>query len=157
MVERQSWPPVIGCPLLLVAAGREGVFAPWELPCFEQDETIIVKPREATMPNGRTAAREEVIAAANNVKAYVAESDKYQECIKGVIEGMDQAQKQAEDQAKADKKPLATRVRADYAKSRADLIKKGEANQTAKEKLGAAYAATAAAYRAAHPTPAAAR
>jgi hypothetical protein len=120
-------------------------------PAFAAADDACINPTAPTMPNGKTAAREEVIAAANNVKAYVAESDKYQECLKGIIEGIDQDYAKAEAQAKADKKTVAAKVKADFSKSKSDLVKKGEANQTAKEKLGAAYAATAAAYRTAHP------
>jgi hypothetical protein len=132
-------------------------FVMFAAPAFAAADDACTNPTAPTMPNGKTAAREEIIAAANNVKAYVADSDKYQACLKGVLEGMDQEYTKADAQAKADKKPLATKVKVDYTKTRAELVKKGEANQTTKEKLGASYAATAAAYRSAHPTPAAAR
>ena len=127
------------------------VFVVIAAPAFAAIDDSCKEPTAPTMPNGRTAAREEIIAAANNVKAYVAESDKYQECLTGVIAGIDQAQTKAEAQAKADKKAMDPKLRAEFAKSKTELTAKGDANQTKKEQLGASYAAVAGAYRAAHP------
>jgi hypothetical protein len=95
------------------------------------------EPTSPAMPNGKTAPAKDVIAAANAVKAYVAASDAYQECLKEAVEKM-------ETDAKTNK------VEVD-AKLKSNLEAKGDANQAKKEQLGAAYAATAAAYRTAHP------
>lgn len=95
------------------------------------------EPSSPTMPDGKTVPAAEIIKAANAVKAYVAESDLYQQCIKDVVEKMDA-------EATKNKVPVDAKVKA-------DLEAKGDANQAKKEQLGAAYAATAAAYRAAHP------
>jgi len=129
------------------------VFVLLAAPAFAADalDAACKDPTAPTMPNGRTAAREEIIAAANAVKAYVADSDKYQECLKGVIDGMDQEEAKREAQAKADKKAVDPKVKADYTKSKANMTAKGDANQAKKEQLGASYAAVAASYRAAHP------
>jgi len=98
------------------------------------------EPTLPTMPNGRTAPAADIVAAANNVKAYVASSDAYQQCLKDALDKMEVA-------AKDTKTPLDPKVKA-------DLERKGDANQAKKEQLGASYAAVAAAYRASHPAPA---
>ena len=95
------------------------------------------EPTVPTMPDGKTAPAKDIVAAANAVKAYVAASDEYQACLKKVVDDMEDAAKKA-------------KVAVDP-KVKADLEDKGDANQAKKEGLGAAYAATAAAYRAAHP------
>ena len=123
-------------------------------PAFAAIDDACKQPKAPTMPNGRTAAREDIIAAANNVKAYVVESDEYQKCLTGVIAGIDQAQAAAEAKARADKKQIDPKLKAEMAKSKTEITAKGDANQAEKEKLGASYAAVAAAYRAAHPAPA---
>lgn len=97
------------------------------------------QPAMPKMPDGRTAPAADVIAAANAVKAYVAASDAYQECLKVQIDEM-------ESKAKETKTPVDAKVRA-------NLEKLGDDNQENKERLGAAYNAVAAAYRAAHPAP----
>ena len=133
------------------------VFVVLAAPAFAAVDDSCKDPVAPTMPNGRTAAREDIITAANNVKTYVAESDKYQECLRGVIEGIDQASAKMDAEAKATKKPVDAKLKAEMTKSKGEMTAKGDANQKKKEQLGASYAAVAAAYRAAHPTPAAGR
>ena len=106
----------------------------------EAPDAACMEPTVPTMPNGRTAPAADVVAAANNVKAYVAGSDAYQQCLRDVLVKM-------EETAKETKK-------AEDPKLKAALVKKGDDNQKKKEQLGASYAAVAAAYRAAHPQPA---
>src|SRR5262245_13381530 len=95
------------------------------------------EPTLPTMPNGRTAPAADIIAAANAVKAYVVDSDVYQQCLKYHIDSID--------------------LSAFAFISIFDMTAKGDANQARKEQLGASYAAVAAAYRSAHPQPARAR
>ncbi len=95
------------------------------------------EPVAPAMPDGKTAPAADIIKAANGVKAFVAESDLYQQCLKDVVDKLDVA-------ATISKTPVDPKVKA-------DLEQKGDGNQAKKEQLGAAYAATAAAYRAAHP------
>jgi hypothetical protein len=95
------------------------------------------EPVSPTMPDGKTVPASEIIKAANAVKAFVAESDLYQQCLKDVVEKLDIA-------ATVSKTPVDPKVKA-------ELEQKGDDNQLKKEQLGAAYSATAAAYRAAHP------
>jgi hypothetical protein len=61
------------------------------------------------------------------VKAYVVDSDAYENCLKDEID------------------------REDNPQVKADLAARGDANQASKERLDAAYAVTTAAYEAAHP------
>jgi hypothetical protein len=89
--------------------------------------TECIEPIVPIMPNGRTAPAAAIIAAANAVKAYVVDSDAYQNCLKEEID------------------------REDNPQVKADLSARGDANQASKERLDAAYAVTAAAYEAAHP------
>jgi hypothetical protein len=114
---------------LLLLAGPAFAAAAPDAACKE--------PVSPTMPDGKTAPAAEIIKAANGVKAFVAESDLYQQCLKDVVDKLDVA-------ATISKTPVDPKVKA-------DLEQKGDANQVKKEQLGAAYAATAAAYRAAHP------
>lgn len=105
-------------------------------PAFAADSAC-KEPTSPTMPDGKTAPAAQIVAAANAVKAFVTDSDAYQQCLKDEIDKMEVA-------AKAEKKAVDPKVKADYEAM-------GDANQTKKEMLGAAYAATAAAYRSAHP------
>ena len=100
-------------------------------------ESACKEPVVPTMPDGSVAARDDVIKAAGSVKAYVTESDTYQECLNVEFNKMI-------EQAKKDKMPVGPEAN----KAREDKI---AANQASKVKLGEAYSATAAAYRTAHP------
>jgi len=100
-------------------------------------DAVCKEPAAPTMPDGRTAPAKDIVAAAAAVKAFVADSDVYQECLKEVIDKMQTA-------AKAEKKEMDPKVKA-------ALEMKGDANQAKKEELGQRYAITAAAYRQAHP------
>jgi hypothetical protein len=109
-------------------------------PAFAAEVCMDKQPTMPKMPDGRTAPAADVIAASNAVKAYVAASDVYQQCLKEQIDAM-------EATAKTEKKAADPKVKA-------NLVKLGDDNQESKERLGAAYNAVAAAYRAAHPAPA---
>ena len=98
-----------------------------------------MQPMVPEMPDGKTAERDAVIAAANAVKTYVSQSDEYQNCL-----NMEYAT--YVNELKAQKPP----GKAD-AKVNTEREAKITANQKSKETLGAAYGKTAAAYRQAHP------
>jgi hypothetical protein len=104
-------------------------------PAFAQDKCPA--PKSPSVPNGRTATAPELIAAANDVKAFIAASDDYQACLKADIDAQTEA-------AKADKKDMDPKVKA-------ALVAQGDANQKEKERVGNAYNTAAQAYRAAHP------
>jgi len=96
-------------------------------------------PMVPPMPDGKTAERDAVIAAAAAVKTYVAQSDEYQMCLNMEYEAYVNELKAQKPPGKADPKMNAEREA------------KITANQKSKETLGAAYGKTAAAYRQAHP------
>ena len=100
-------------------------------------ESACMTPVSPTMPDGKTADRDAVIAAAAAVKTFVSQSDEYQSCLNAEYEAY--VKKVATDKGKMDPKVNTAREA------------KITANQTAKENLGKAYTATAAAYRQAHP------
>lgn len=100
-------------------------------------DAACMAPEMPKMPDGKTAPAKDIIAAANSVKKYVADSDAYQTCLNEVEDKM-------EAEAKAAKAAMDPKIKA-------DLDAKHEQNQTNKERLGAMYSATAAAYRQAHP------
>ena len=100
-------------------------------------ESACMEPTAPKMPNGRTAPAAEVIAAANAVKAYVADSDAYQQCLNDEYNAIVEA-------ANADKKPVDPKLNT-------ERERKINANQTNKEKLGQAYNKVATDYRSAHP------
>ena len=109
-------------------------------PAFAQDaapDSTCMEPMSPAMPNGATAAREEVIAAAAAVKTYVTAADAYQECLNVEFNAL-------VEQNKKDKKVMSG------AENRT-RIARINASQKAKEDLGKAYGATAADYRKAHP------
>jgi len=96
-------------------------------------------PMVPMMPDGKTAERDAVIAAAAAVKTYVAQSDEYQNCLNAEYEAYVKGLATQKPPGKLDPKVNAEREG------------KITANQKSKETLGAAYGATAAAYRQAHP------
>ncbi len=100
-------------------------------------ESACMTPMSPAMPDGKTADRDAVIAAAAAVKTFVAQSDEYQNCLNAEYEAY--VNKVKADKGKMDPKVNTAREA------------KITANQTAKENLGKAYTATAAAYRQAHP------
>ena len=111
-------------------------------------EDACMQPAMPKMPDGKTAPAKDIIAAAAAVKAFVAESDAYQICLKQQVDQIDQM----EAKAKTDKTAaLDPKVKAAMDKSKAEMTTKGDQNQANKETLGAMYSATAAAYRQAHP------
>ncbi|MSP95600.1 MAG: hypothetical protein EXR00_10055 [Alphaproteobacteria bacterium] len=100
-------------------------------------ENTCALPMVPAMPDGATASRDQVIAAAASVKTYVTASDTYQECLNVEFNKMI-------EQSKKDKKVVGPEANAEREARIA-------ANQESKVKLGEAYTATAAAYRTAHP------
>lgn len=95
------------------------------------------EPQVPRMPNGTTAPPAVIIAAANAVKLYIALSDVYQRCLADKFDRLERA-------AKAENRKVDPKIEA-------ALRAFGDENQASKERLGEAYAVTAAAYRAAHP------
>src|SRR5215467_6681519 len=106
-------------------------------PAFAQDKCPA--PKSPSVPNGRTATAPELIAAANEVKAFIAASDDYQSCLKADLDAQMQ-------QAAADKKDFDPKIKT-------ALEAKGDANQKEKERVGNLYNTAAQQYRAAHPAP----
>src|SRR5262249_39044630 len=101
------------------------------------DTSACMEPAMPKMPDGKTAPAKDIIAAANAVKAFVAQSDIYQQCLNDIED-------KAEAAAKENKAELDPKIKA-------EIEGKHDPNQNNKERLGALYSATAAAYRTAHP------
>jgi hypothetical protein len=97
------------------------------------------EPYAPAAVNGAAATEAQMHAAVKDVKQFIADSDAYQDCVNNQV-------KEAQIQAKKDKKDFDTSIAAD-AKSRIDR------NQKDKEKVGAEVNAAVAAYNAAHPAP----
>jgi len=96
------------------------------------------------MPDGKTAARAEIIAAAGATKEFVAKSDEYQSCLNAEYETTVKA-------ALAAKKAKEKGKEVDAAKLNSEREAKISANQKKKEEVGKAYGATAAAFKQANP------
>jgi hypothetical protein len=118
--------PALAAPVLLVPALAQSA-------CME--------PAAPTMPDGKTAARAEIIAAAGAAKEFISKSDEYQGCLNAEYEAAVNAMKA---EAAKNKKSV------DATKLNADREAKIAANQKKKEEVGQAYGATAAAYKAAN-------
>jgi hypothetical protein len=118
--------------LWVLAVALPALAAPALMPAMAQ--SACVEPTAPTMPDGKTAAREQIIAAAGAAKEFITKSDEYQGCLNAEYEA-------AVNAAKAKKEPL------DATKMNADREAKITANQKKKEEVGAAYGATAAAYK----------
>lgn len=129
--------------LCLLTVAMAALAAPALMPALAQ--SACMEPAAPTMPDGKTAARAEIIAAAGAAKEFVTKSDDYQTClnaeyaatVKAALEAV-----KAKDKSKppVDAKALDTERQA-----------KITANQKKKEEVGQAYGATAAAYKAANP------
>jgi hypothetical protein len=121
--------------LWLLALAVPALSAPVIVPAVAQ--SACMEPAVPMMPDGKTAARAEIIAAAGAAKEFMTKSDEFQGCLNAEYEA-------AVNAAKAKKEPLdATKMN----KEREDKI---TANQKKKEDVGKAYGATAAAYKAAN-------
>jgi hypothetical protein len=125
--------------LWLLAIAVPALSAPVIVPAVAQ--SACMEPAVPTMPDGKTAARAEIIAAAGAAKEFMTKSDEFQGCLNAEYEAAVNAMKAeaAKDKSKA---VDATKMN----KEREDKI---TANQKKKEDVGKAYGATAAAYKAA--------
>ena len=121
--------------LWLLALAVPALSAPVIVPAVAQ--SACMEPTVPMMPDGKTAARAEIIAAAGAAKEFMTKSDEFQGCLNAEYEATVNA-------AKAKKEPL------DATKMNADREAKINANQKKKEEVGQAYGATAAAYKAAN-------
>ena len=89
--------------------------------------------------DGKTATKEQMVAASKDVKAFISASDEFQTCILAEL-----TEKRKEALKSKDKKPLDPAVEASYQG-------KVDTNQKLKEKVGAEFNASVGAYKAAHP------
>ena len=121
--------------LLVVAVALPAFATPALMPALAQ--SACMEPAAPTMPDGKTAARAEIIAAAGAAKDFVTKSDDYQNCLNA--EYAETVKKLTAEKAKVDPKMNSEREA------------KITANQKKKEEVGKAYGATAAAYKAANP------
>ena len=120
--------PALGVPAMMPAALAQSA-------CME--------PASPTMPDGKTAARAEIIAAAGAAKDFITKSDEYQGCLNAEYEAAVNAMKAeaAKDKSKA--------VNAKQLNS--DREAKIVVNQKKKEEVGKAYTASATAFKQANP------
>ena len=121
--------------LCLLTVAMAALAAPALMPALAQ--SACMEPAAPTMPDGKTAARAEIIAAAGAAKDFVTKSDDYQNCLNA--EYAETVKKLTAEKAKIDPKMNSEREA------------KITANQKKKEQVGQAYGATAAAYKAANP------
>lgn len=105
-------------------------------PTFAADNSCKA-PVGPTVPDGKTAEARQLIAANNEVKAFIAASDQYQQCLNDWMGAEQLAATEA-------KKPMDPKIKAEH-----DRL--GDENQKEKERIGGLYNAAATAYRAAHP------
>ena len=96
-----------------------------------------MSPEVPSVPDGKTAAGREMIEAANLVRAYIAESDRYQQCLNTWLAGEMSAAVRA-------RKKSDPRLKEEH-----DRL--GDANQKEKEGIGALYNDAQREFRAAHP------
>jgi hypothetical protein len=122
--------------LLVLAVALPALAVPALMPALAQ--SACVEPTAPSMPDGKTAARDQIIAAAGAAKEYMTKSDEYQGCLNAEYEA-------AVNAAKAKKEPF------DATKLNKDRESKITVNQKKKEDVGKAYGATAAAYKQANP------
>ena len=127
--------------LLLLAIAVPALSAPVLVPALAQ--SACMEPVVPTMPDGKTAARAEIIAAAGMAKEFMSKSDEYQGCLNAEYEAAVNAMKAeaAKDKSKA--------VNAKQLNS--DREAKIVVNQKKKEEVGKAYTASATAFKQANP------
>jgi hypothetical protein len=104
-------------------------------PAFGQDRCSA--PLAPVVPDGKTASVAQLSQAAKEVVAFIRASDDYQTCLLAEIAEQDKL-------AKDPKNPADPAVKK-------GLEAKGDSNQAEKVRVGTAYNAAAAAYKAAHP------
>jgi len=126
---------------LLLAIAVPALSAPVLVPALAQ--SACMEPVVPTMPDGKTAARAEIIAAAGMAKEFMSKSDEYQGCLNAEYEAAVNAMKAeaAKDKSKA--------VNAKQLNS--DREAKIVVNQKKKEEVGKAYTASATAFKQANP------
>ena len=130
--------------LWVLAIALPALAAPALMPALAQ--SMCMEPQAPKMPDGKTAARADIIAAAGAAKEFVTKSDAYQACLNAEYETTVKAAVAA---AKAKDKDKSKQV--DAAKLNAEREAKIAANQKKKEEVGLAYGATAAAFKQANP------
>ena len=126
--------------LWLLAVVLPALSAPVVVPALAQ--SACMEPAVPTMPDGKTAARAEIIAAAGAAKEFMTKSDEYQGCLNAEYEAAVNAGQAA---AKEKKQPF------DAKQLNAAREAKITANQKKKEDVGKAYTASATAYKQANP------
>ena len=127
--------------LWLLAGVVPVLAAPALVPALAQ--SACMEPTVPTMPDGKTAARAEIIAAAGMAKEFMSKSDEYQGCLNAEYEAAVNTMKAeaAKDKSKA----------VDAKKLNADREAKIVVNQKKKEDVGKAYTASATAFKQANP------
>lgn len=125
----------------LLAVALPALASPVFVPALAQ--SACMEPAVPTMPDGKTAARAEIIAAAGAAKEFITKSDEFQGCLNAEYEATVNAMKAeaAKDKSKA----------VDATKLNAEREAKITANQKKKEDVGKAYGVAAAAFKAANP------
>jgi hypothetical protein len=129
--------------LCLLTVALAALAAPALVPALAQ--SACVEPAAPTMPDGKTAARAEIIAAAGAAKEFVTKSDEYQNCLNAEYETTVKAALEAVKAKDKSKPPVD--AKALDTERQAKIL----ANQKKKEEVGKAYGATAAAYKQANP------
>ena len=125
--------------LLVLAVALPALAAPALMPALAQ--SACMEPTTPTMPDGKTAARAEIIAAAGAAKEFMTKSDEFQGCLNAEYEALVKANEKNKDKSKAP----------DFVKMNAEREGKITANQKKKEEVGKAYGASATAFKAANP------
>ena len=122
--------------LWVLAIALPALAAPALMPALAQ--SACAEPAVPTMPDGKTAQRDQIIAAAGAAKEFMTKSDEFQGCLNAEYEAQVTA-------LKAKKEPF------DATKMNAAREARINANQKKKEDVGKAYGATATAYKQANP------
>ena len=104
------------------------------MPAFAQSNCVPPIPPAA--PDGRTATQQQMVAAVNDAKNFIAQSDVYQQCL------LDYVQTQKDQAAKSKKKFDASIA--------ADANKKINQNQAEKQQTGSAINAAVNLYKTTH-------
>ncbi|MEY4878610.1 MAG: hypothetical protein RJB62_78 [Pseudomonadota bacterium] len=99
-----------------------------------------LEPYAPVIPDGATASEEAVLAAQAQVRAFIADSDSYQNCLGVYIRQMD-------EEATRKREPVDATLRA-------SMIAQISANQREKELIGAEFNEAVRVFNAAHPDPA---
>jgi len=126
--------------LLVLAVALPALAAPALMPALAQ--SACMEQAAPTMPDGKTAARAEIITAAGAAKEFMTKSDEYQGCLNAEYEA---AVKTGQAAAKEKKQPF------DAKNLNKDREEKIATNQKKKEDVGKAYTASATAFKQANP------